>query len=134
MCHCSGVLLDIWLMLLMTMSGFWYDLDVLFYCFPCLWYISHWKSWTPSHVFLFHLFAEQKEGGTQLKLIITYSDEGQALFKPMRYVRLWFDFLLPKIWSPSLVYISREKKYLSCCLPKAYSSFSELFKDKRPYN
>ncbi|KAK3604508.1 hypothetical protein CHS0354_037990 [Potamilus streckersoni] len=30
---------------------------------------------------------EQKEGGTQLKLIITYSDEGQALFKPMRYAR-----------------------------------------------
>jgi len=27
---------------------------------------------------------EQKEGGTQLKLIITFSDEGQALFKPMR--------------------------------------------------
>jgi len=26
-----------------------------------------------------------KEGGTQLKLIITFSDEGQALFKPMRY-------------------------------------------------
>ncbi|OWF45619.1 extracellular serine/threonine protein kinase FAM20C-like [Mizuhopecten yessoensis] len=30
---------------------------------------------------------EQKEGGTQLKLIITFSDEGQALFKPMRYPR-----------------------------------------------
>ena len=27
-----------------------------------------------------------KEGGTQLKLMITFSDEGQALFKPMRYV------------------------------------------------
>lgn len=30
---------------------------------------------------------DQKEGGTQLKLIITYSDEGQALFKPMRFPR-----------------------------------------------
>ncbi|KAK7112956.1 extracellular serine/threonine protein CG31145-like [Littorina saxatilis] len=30
---------------------------------------------------------EQKEGGTQIKLIITYDDEGQALFKPMRYPR-----------------------------------------------
>ncbi|KAK3089025.1 hypothetical protein FSP39_000214 [Pinctada imbricata] len=30
---------------------------------------------------------EQKEGGTQLKLIITFNDEGQALFKPMRFPR-----------------------------------------------
>lgn len=30
---------------------------------------------------------EMKEGGTQLKLIFTFSDEGQALFKPMRYPR-----------------------------------------------
>ncbi|XP_076451530.1 extracellular serine/threonine protein CG31145-like [Babylonia areolata] len=30
---------------------------------------------------------EQKEGGTQLKLIMTFNDEGQALFKPMRFPR-----------------------------------------------
>ncbi|KAH9502556.1 hypothetical protein Btru_068982 [Bulinus truncatus] len=30
---------------------------------------------------------EQKEGGTQLKLIITLEDDGQALFKPMRFPR-----------------------------------------------
>jgi len=30
------------------------------------------------------LFSEMKEGGTQLKLIVTFADEGQALFKPMR--------------------------------------------------
>lgn len=30
---------------------------------------------------------EMKEGGTQLKLIITFTDEGQALFKPMRLSR-----------------------------------------------
>lgn len=30
---------------------------------------------------------ELKEGGTQLKLMITFTDEGQALFKPMRYPR-----------------------------------------------
>ena len=30
---------------------------------------------------------EQKEGGTQLKLIITFDDGGQALFKPMRFPR-----------------------------------------------
>ncbi|XP_035824787.1 extracellular serine/threonine protein kinase FAM20C [Aplysia californica] len=30
---------------------------------------------------------EQKEGGTQIKLIITFEDEGQALFKPMRFSR-----------------------------------------------
>lgn len=30
---------------------------------------------------------EQKDGGTQLKLIITFQDEGQALFKPMRFPR-----------------------------------------------
>merc|ERR1719318_1869710 len=29
----------------------------------------------------------QKEGGTQLKLIIEYVDGGQALFKPMRFPR-----------------------------------------------
>ena len=29
----------------------------------------------------------QKEGGTQLKLIIEYEDGGQALFKPMRFPR-----------------------------------------------
>lgn len=29
----------------------------------------------------------QKEGGTQLKLIITYSNNGKALFKPMRFPR-----------------------------------------------
>lgn len=32
--------------------------------------------------------AAQKEGGTQLKLVIDYTNSGQALFKPMRYVRL----------------------------------------------
>ncbi|XP_041363679.1 extracellular serine/threonine protein kinase FAM20C-like [Gigantopelta aegis] len=30
---------------------------------------------------------EQKEGGTQLKLIITFEDDGQTLFKPMRFSR-----------------------------------------------
>ena len=30
---------------------------------------------------------EQKEGGTQLKLIITFDDGGQALLKPMRFPR-----------------------------------------------
>ena len=30
---------------------------------------------------------EQKEGGTQLKLIITFDDGGQALMKPMRFPR-----------------------------------------------
>ncbi|RUS71632.1 hypothetical protein EGW08_020602 [Elysia chlorotica] len=30
---------------------------------------------------------EQKEGGTQIKLMITCKDEGQALFKPMRFPR-----------------------------------------------
>ncbi|XP_050391453.1 extracellular serine/threonine protein CG31145 [Patella vulgata] len=30
---------------------------------------------------------DMKEGGTQLKLIITFEDEGQALMKPMRYPR-----------------------------------------------
>ena len=30
---------------------------------------------------------EQKEGGTQLKLIITFEDGGQALLKPMRFPR-----------------------------------------------
>ncbi|RWS29204.1 Dentin matrix protein 4-like protein, partial [Leptotrombidium deliense] len=29
---------------------------------------------------------EQKDGGTQLKLIIDYENSGQALFKPMRLV------------------------------------------------
>lgn len=31
-----------------------------------------------------YVFPEMKEGGTQLKLIVTFADEGQALFKPMR--------------------------------------------------
>ncbi|KAK0049101.1 extracellular serine/threonine protein kinase FAM20C [Biomphalaria pfeifferi] len=30
---------------------------------------------------------EQKEGGTQIKLIITLEDDGQSLFKPMRFPR-----------------------------------------------
>ena len=30
---------------------------------------------------------EQKEGGTQLKLIVTFEDGGQALLKPMRFPR-----------------------------------------------
>ncbi|BFZ03723.1 hypothetical protein BsWGS_06762 [Bradybaena similaris] len=30
---------------------------------------------------------EQKEGGTQIKLIMTFENEGEALFKPMRYGR-----------------------------------------------
>jgi hypothetical protein len=32
------------------------------------------------------LFAGQKDGGTQIKLIIDYPDNVQALFKPMRSV------------------------------------------------
>ncbi|GFN96857.1 extracellular serine/threonine protein kinase fam20c [Plakobranchus ocellatus] len=31
--------------------------------------------------------AEQKDGGTQIKLMITCEDDGQALFKPMRFPR-----------------------------------------------
>ena len=30
---------------------------------------------------------EQKEGGTQLKLIVTFDDGGQAMLKPMRFPR-----------------------------------------------
>lgn len=33
--------------------------------------------------------AGQKDGGTQLKLIIDYENGGQALFKPMRWVPLF---------------------------------------------
>lgn len=32
-----------------------------------------------------YIFAEQKEGGTQLKLIIDYGNNFEALFKPMRF-------------------------------------------------
>lgn len=34
--------------------------------------------------FYVYLFSEQKEGGTQLKLIIDYGNNFEALFKPMR--------------------------------------------------
>ncbi|KAL0278757.1 UNVERIFIED_CONTAM: hypothetical protein PYX00_000482 [Menopon gallinae] len=33
------------------------------------------------------IHAEQKEGGTQLKLVISYNNDMQALFKPMRFPR-----------------------------------------------
>jgi len=36
------------------------------------------------HFFFSLRVTELKDGGTQLKLIITFSDEGLALFKPMR--------------------------------------------------
>lgn len=41
---------------------------------------------TYKHQFYLSFVSEQKDGGTQLKLIITFQDEGQALFKPMRYM------------------------------------------------
>ncbi|PVD38227.1 hypothetical protein C0Q70_00838 [Pomacea canaliculata] len=37
---------------------------------------------------------EQKEGGTQLKLLVTFEDEGQALFKPMRRMETSTTFTL----------------------------------------
>lgn len=33
---------------------------------------------------MYFLFSVQKEGGTQLKLIIEYQNDVHALFKPMR--------------------------------------------------
>lgn len=41
-------------------------------------------SFDPTSIISCTSVAEQKDGGTQLKLIITFQDEGQALFKPMR--------------------------------------------------
>ena len=37
----------------------------------------------PNFIYYF-LISAQKEGGTQLKLIIEFDDGGHALFKPMR--------------------------------------------------
>lgn len=34
---------------------------------------------------MLNVFAEEKEGGTQLKLVIHYETGDYALFKPMRY-------------------------------------------------
>ena len=40
-----------------------------------------------NHLFFIVLaISEMMEKGTELKLLVTYPDEGKAVFKPMRYV------------------------------------------------
>lgn len=47
----------------------------------------HLQIFSPDHTdLIYFVFAEQKEGGTQLKLIIVYPNGIMALMKPMRYV------------------------------------------------
>ena len=49
------------------------------------------------------------EKGTELKLLVTYPDEGKAVFKPMRYVDPFL--LLVHTWQSPIINCSLDEKF-----------------------
>lgn len=66
------------------MSGLeFYNISKLLLFFIVNWFFLTSKRFSPTDYFVNHL--GQKEGGTQLKLVIEYAQGGLAMLKPMRY-------------------------------------------------